>query len=769
MDENYILKEGCITSPMLDEHSTATIVEKTVNVSDIGEFVVGEMNSSVITFKMNRYYDGVDLSQKDILIMYKNTNGVYKDKTVNIQYSTDGLKFSWIVPNDATKTIKITAYVCFISDYYLWKTKNFTISFNPSFDVTDTEHTTNWFVSLESELIKINKKIDEIAEWARQPEKPTYTYEEVGAEKAGTSEKNLEKSKSYTDEEVRKVKEEVLPEKIKDVETFVSTQIQDANKMYFIENRYDITYDKITSIINGNKIPYFYDDDNVYIYYGRKDETYEFYSAIGDKISKRVLSLDNNWDYDVFISFKPIKSNNLNDVGINGYCYLHSYDDLSDFNFPEKADKTKVSLLISYYDGGEGNQFLYNGSNVFVRYGYPEMGYIIYNDWIELTSSSPTMYIHVTSEEKDGKTVYKSDKTYEEINEAVDSGKSPIVVYNNVLFNLYEGSNTETTFVGDRGIFIYDKDDGILFIPKSNMIQVDITVQDTGETVIACNDKNIGMSSQAMQIYQTGIMFVANVKNNKNNKQYNLFLQLVGGERPIWSTITTVGDKLMRCTLCIGDPSNTSTWEYTETEIISNNSVTIPNIYITITRNDNGTYTSSLTFDDIKSKITDQYQVYAIYTVDNTEYILNLEEVSQYVCVFRNESYEIQILQNRCKVYNFITPLTCQLTYKADKTEELIMDDRLKYCSQAYTYLRSCRTVNMSINKEGSDETIKTILQVQSVDITGGTLIGQVLVNNDVYFYKLGLESGISDASWWTLTTKKLSDNFTPLKTQVTT
>lgn len=767
MDENYILKEGCITSPMLDEHSTATIVEKTVNVSDIGEFVVGEMNSSVITFKMNRYYDGVDLSQKDILIMYKNTNGVYKDKAVNIQYSTDGLKFSWIVPNDATKTIKITAYVCFISDDYLWKTKNFTISFNPSFDVTDTEHATNWFVSLESELIKINKKIDEIAEWARQPEKPTYTYEEVGAEKAGTSEKNLEKSKSYTDEEVRKVKEEVLPEKIKDVETFVSTQIQDANKMYFIENRYNTTYDEITSILNDNKIPYFYDDNNVYIYYGRKDETYEFCSVLGGKIHKQVLSSDNNWEYDSFISFKPIKSNNLNDVGINGYCYLHSYDDLSDFNFPEKADKTKDSLLISYCDNGEGSQFLYNGSNVFVRYGYPEMGWIIYNDWTDLTSS-PIMYIHVTSEEKDGETVYKSDKTFEEIKEAIDSGKSPVVIYNNVLFNLYKGGNTETTFVGDNnGIFIYDKDDGILFIPKSNMIQVDITVQDTGETVIACNDKNIVMSFQAMQIYQTGIMFIANV--NKNNKQYNLILQLVGGEHPIWSTITTVGDKLMRCTLCIGDPSNTSTWEYTETEIISNNSVTIPNIYTTITRNDNGTYTSSLTFDDIKSKITDQYQVYAIYTVDNTEYILNLEEVSQYVCVFRNESYEIQILQNRCKVYNFITPLTCKLTYKADKTEELIMDDRLKYCSQAYTYLRSCRTVNMSINKEGSDETIKTILQVQSVDITGGTLIGQVLVNNDVYFYKLGLESGISDASWWTLTTKKLSDNFTPLKTQVTT
>ena len=338
MDENYILKEGCITSPMLDEHSTATIVEKTVDVSDIGEFVIGEMNSSVITFKMNRYYDGVDLSQKDILIMYKNTNGVYKDKAVNIQYSTDCLKFSWIVPNDATKTIKIIAYVCFISDDYLWKTKNFTISFNPSFDVTDTEHATNWFVSLESELIKINKKIDEIAEWARQPEKPTYTYEEVGAEKAGTSEKNLEKSKSYTDEEVRKVKEEVLPEKIKDVETKVSTQIQDANKMYFIEHKYDITYDEIMSIVDDDKIPYFYDDGNVYIYYGRKDETYKFCSLECDKLRTYTLSSDNTWNYDGCSIFKSMENKgDLNRMDV-GYCFLHSYDDLSNFDFPEKAD-----------------------------------------------------------------------------------------------------------------------------------------------------------------------------------------------------------------------------------------------------------------------------------------------------------------------------------------------------------------------------------------------------------------------------------------------
>lgn len=514
MDENYILKEGCITSPMLDEHSTATIVEKTVNVSDIGEFVVGEMNSSVITFKMNRYYDGVDLLQKDILIMYKNTNGVYKDKAVNIQYSTDGLKFSWIVPNDATKVIKITAYVCFISDDYLWKTKNFTISFNPSFDVTDTEHATNWFVSLESELIKINKKIDQIAEWARQPEKPTYTYEEVGAEKAGTSEKNLEKSKSYTDEEVRKVKEEVLPEKIKDVETFVSTQIQNANKMYFIENRYRITFDEITSILNDNKIPYFYDDGNVYIYYGRKDEAYEFYSVADDNLTKYFLSSDNSWNYGGFSVFRQIDINNKDDLNNmkTGYCYLHSYDDLSSFDFPEKADKTKGSLLVCYGDDYTGigmRQVLYNESNLFTRDGFVEMGNNVWNDWTELTSSSislPTMYVHVTSEEKDGETVYKSDKTYEEITTALTENKIVVVNYENQSLFYSDASIVENTHIFyNNDLIVMIASDAIIAteLPISFVVPATYTETNPSNPTFTVDDSDINKMHVYAKLYGT--------------------------------------------------------------------------------------------------------------------------------------------------------------------------------------------------------------------------------------------------------------------------
>lgn len=197
MDDNYVLKEGSPTSPMLDEHSIATIIEKTVDVSDIGEFIIGESNSSIITFRMNRYYDGVDLLDKTIKIMYRNSNGIYESDVVNIKYTSNSLKFSWIVPHDATKTKKLLAYVCFVSNGYLWKTRTFTITVDQSFDVGDSEPTQNWFVNIESKLTKIEKTIDELLN-------------------------------------------DVIPQKIKEVETSISKQIP--TKVSDLENDSAVSY-----------------------------------------------------------------------------------------------------------------------------------------------------------------------------------------------------------------------------------------------------------------------------------------------------------------------------------------------------------------------------------------------------------------------------------------------------------------------------------------------------------------------------------------------
>lgn len=223
MDENFILNENYTVSPMSDQHSTATISEKVVDVSNIGTFVMGEHNSSMITFQIDRYYDGVDLSDKKIKIVYKNSNGIYKSddaEICNVKYSQKSLRFSWIVSSNVTQTSKFVAYVCFVSDGYLMKTENFTVLVKSSFDPAASEPSANWFVTIEGKLEKIEKDIvdNHVYDWAKQPEKPTYTPEEIGAEKAGTSDGIFRSAMKYTDGEISRLEDTVIPDNVATLE-----------------------------------------------------------------------------------------------------------------------------------------------------------------------------------------------------------------------------------------------------------------------------------------------------------------------------------------------------------------------------------------------------------------------------------------------------------------------------------------------------------------------------------------------------------------------
>ena len=223
MDENFILNENYTVSPMSDQHSTATISEKVVDVPNIGTFVMGEHNSSMITFQIDRYYDGVDLSDKKIKIVYKNSNGIYKSddaEICNVKYSQKSLRFSWVVSNNVTQTTKFIAYICFISEDYLLKTENFTVQVKSSFDPSTSEPSANWFVTIEGKLEKIEKDIanNHVYDWAKQPEKPTYTPEEIGAEKAGTSDGIFRSAMKYTDGEISRLEDTVIPDNVATLE-----------------------------------------------------------------------------------------------------------------------------------------------------------------------------------------------------------------------------------------------------------------------------------------------------------------------------------------------------------------------------------------------------------------------------------------------------------------------------------------------------------------------------------------------------------------------
>lgn len=234
MDEIFELVEGYEVSEMSDEHTTAVITEKDVDISNIGTIVMGEENSSIITFKMNRYYDGIDLSEKKIKVMFRNSAmEMFQSEVCNVRKSKNTIKFSWIIPNDVTKNNNIIAYICFISENYLLKTKNFKLTLEKSFDPGNTEPTQNWFVIIEGKLDKLEKDVidNHVYDWAKQPEKPKYTPEEIGAEKAGASDGLLNSSMKYTNAEISRLENNVIPDK--------STELKNAIKEKYnaLENK----------------------------------------------------------------------------------------------------------------------------------------------------------------------------------------------------------------------------------------------------------------------------------------------------------------------------------------------------------------------------------------------------------------------------------------------------------------------------------------------------------------------------------------------------
>lgn len=666
MDDNYVLKEGSPTSPMLDEHSTATIIEKTVDVSDIGEFIIGESNSSIITFRMNRYYDGVDLLEKTIKVMYRNSNGIFESDVVNIKYTSNSLKFSWIVPHDATTSKKLLAYVCFVSDGYLWKTKTFTITVDQSFDVGDSEPTQNWFVNIESKLTKIEKTIDEaVGKLSKQiPTKVSdlendlavsYSAQELTSEQKQQVRENInigvsKKVVTYNGAK-RSFTVGVIEGTIADLPEDSASEYLEAYKNFwhvceymrifklttwqFAKNALKWLSSAHKNNIISDSLTFYVTKPSKYIKYsynvntqGRAYDLMEYYdegatlklsyypdtdefedNQMDAKWSKPITmnsyGLDNNTPLveqfelsknpisDMEVATKEYVDNNtmsvvqgrdcpesLDTMTDTGYCYIQSYSNPYPSDFPDIADKTKDSVLICYRETARGcaRQILYNGNDkVFTRYGNPEMGCILWNDWTDLTSSS-IMYIHVTSEEKDGETVFKSDKTYEEIKEAVDSGKSLVAIYEDTLFTLNTNIPGKAyiftnSIFGAIGIGIDTNNNHntmVVCCGTPPYVTVTWSVNNMGIDVQIENDElthlPTDIDTYCLNCEQFGKNPAIKLHHNSNdvNPSYDVFLYYTGND---FAGTTFINGNLTYCRLTMKNMSDTSTWDYTETEI----------------------------------------------------------------------------------------------------------------------------------------------------------------------------------------------------------
>lgn len=160
-DNIFIDSEGHIikTSPMVDEHTIIKITEKTPALQNIGKIVAGDTNSNILTFEMNRFYDNVDLKTKDIRFIVSNTNGIFMEKAVNLQYNDNLIRFSWVLSyavtyKSGTVNAAIEIFGTENSANYSLKTTPFTLKVENSLDAMDITVTPpeNWFVDFENRL-----------------------------------------------------------------------------------------------------------------------------------------------------------------------------------------------------------------------------------------------------------------------------------------------------------------------------------------------------------------------------------------------------------------------------------------------------------------------------------------------------------------------------------------------------------------------------------------------------------------------------------------
>ena len=101
--------------------------------------IAGEENSQYIRFQMGRYYDGIDLSEKQIYIVFSLEKSYFgKTLAVSIERSAENIRFGWIVPKTACAVNgTLEFYLKFQDIGYVLKTKSTKVQVEESKEESD--------------------------------------------------------------------------------------------------------------------------------------------------------------------------------------------------------------------------------------------------------------------------------------------------------------------------------------------------------------------------------------------------------------------------------------------------------------------------------------------------------------------------------------------------------------------------------------------------------------------------------------------------------
>lgn len=129
---------------------------KSKTIGDLSQHVSteGEQNSQYISFIMDRYYDGVDLTLMTIQVQYEHEDGSGStDGVVNAYASSSQIRFGWVVPPAASKVGGVIKIIVFCTgsmncEPYTLKTKPIQYPLNSTLEIGGSvpEPDKNWYL-----------------------------------------------------------------------------------------------------------------------------------------------------------------------------------------------------------------------------------------------------------------------------------------------------------------------------------------------------------------------------------------------------------------------------------------------------------------------------------------------------------------------------------------------------------------------------------------------------------------------------------------------
>ena len=160
------------TENMEDYHPTIKIDKRDILLDDNKNMVIqGDNESQLITFEIDRYQDGVDISDKIITIKYINALGKgYRAKASKIEIYDTTITFVWLISMSVTAASGNVKFAIEVigdvrnNDYYIWQTLPASIPVEAGIGVTgfDEEESPDWYLDILNKIQYLSDKIDTV-------------------------------------------------------------------------------------------------------------------------------------------------------------------------------------------------------------------------------------------------------------------------------------------------------------------------------------------------------------------------------------------------------------------------------------------------------------------------------------------------------------------------------------------------------------------------------------------------------------------------------